>query len=184
MAIRRSGCAPHFDRVGLGRGPRAEAFRRVEPPSYDPRRDADTHLLNPAGLRAYAINLAMAVTEVMNDGSFRSFSAVIAASCLGQRWHSNRPGARPFVSRRAYGLRDSSLEPYGEAASMDLALVTGAGPAFYPTFSVLAPISTLRLLRFGTRDHLYSDDFIDTPFPTLLQRLDINEVHALRRSRC
>jgi arginase len=167
--------------LGLGVGLGVEAFRRVEPPPYDPRRDADTHLLNPAALRAYAINLAMAVTEVMNDGQF---PLVLGGDCsilLGPALALKQTGRHGLLFLDGHmDYWDAGLEPYGEAASMDLALVTGAGPALLSNIFGIGPyFDAADCFAYGTRDHLYSDDFIDSPFPSVLQRFDVNEVHAL-----
>ena len=54
--------------AGLHAGLAAGYAGRVEPPPYDPRRDPETLLLNPNGLRAYARVLAEAVSGVLREG--------------------------------------------------------------------------------------------------------------------
>ena len=49
--------------AGLLVGLNAEYAGRVEPLPYNPRRDPETHILNPDALRAYALRLAAAVPQ-------------------------------------------------------------------------------------------------------------------------
>src|SRR5262245_12206885 len=56
--------------AGLLAGLNAEYAGRVEPPPYNPRRDPETLILNPDGLRAYSLRLAEAVAGVLRQGKF------------------------------------------------------------------------------------------------------------------
>lgn len=63
---------------------------------------------------------------------------------------------------------------------MDLALVTGRGPALLSNIDGLGPYFRPEdCVAYGTRDHLYSSDFVDTPYPAEIMRLDVHEAHAL-----
>jgi arginase len=127
---------------------------RVEPPPYDPRRDPKTRLLNPGGLRTYAELLAQAVSGSLQEGKL---PVVLGGDC------SNLIGCALGLRRLGrYGLffidghtdfYQPEAEPSGEAASMELAIVCGRGPA------VLADIDGLRplvrdedIVAFGHRD--------------------------------
>jgi arginase len=55
--------------AGLLVGLNAPYAGRVEPPPYNPRRDPETLIL-PNGLRVYALRLAAAVRDVLQQGKF------------------------------------------------------------------------------------------------------------------
>lgn len=132
----------------------AEDGARVEPPAYDPRRDLDTGILNPIGLRDYAVELADAVEAVLHRGRF---PMVLGGDC------SNLIGCALALRRRGrFGLffldghadfYQPEAEPKGEVASMDLAIVSGRGPAVLTNLEGRAPL--LRdedIVAFGYRD--------------------------------
>jgi arginase len=101
----------------------------VTPPPYDPRRDAATGLLNPRGLRDYAHALADATGDVIDVGDV---PLVLGGDCsilLGNLLALRRRGRHGllFIDGHA-DFYQPDAEPNGEAASMDLALVTGRGP--------------------------------------------------------
>src|SRR3990170_1933617 len=61
---------------------------------------------------------------------------------------------------------------------MALALVTGSAPPLLSDIDGLSPyFHPPDCVAYGTRDHLYSDDFIETPYSAALHRLDVNAVH-------
>jgi arginase len=102
---------------------------RVEAPPYDNRRDPDTKLLNPRGLAQYSVALADAIEAVLDRGEF---PVVLGGDCsilLGCTLATRRRGRAGllFVDGHA-DFYQPEAEPFGEAASMDLALVTGRGP--------------------------------------------------------
>ena len=101
----------------------------VEPPAYDGRRDPESGLLNPESLRHYSIALADAVERLLASGAF---PVVLGGDCsilLGCTLAMRRRGRAGllFVDGHA-DFYQPEAEPAGEAASMDLALVTGRGP--------------------------------------------------------
>ena len=101
----------------------------VEPPAYDGRRDPESGLLNPESLRDYSIALADAVEPLLASGAF---PVVLGGDCsilLGCTLATRRRGRAGllFVDGHA-DFYQPEAEPAGEAASMDLALVTGRGP--------------------------------------------------------
>ena len=111
------------DRLG------ARLAGRVEAPPYDNRRDPDTKLLNPRGLAHYSVALADAIEPVLDRGEF---PVVLGGDCsilLGCTLATRRRGRAGllFVDGHA-DFYQPEAEPFGEAASMDLALVTGRGP--------------------------------------------------------
>jgi arginase len=167
--------------MGLGLGLGVEKTLQLAPPPYDPRRDPETHMLNPQGLFAYTQELAREVWNMLED---KHVPLVLGGDCsilLGP--------ALALKERGRYGLLfvdghmdywDAKLEPNGEAASMDLALVTGNGPALLSNIGGLGPYFRLEdCCAYGARDHLYDKDFIETPYPKDLLRIDVAEAHAL-----
>jgi arginase len=115
--------------AGLHAGLAAGYAGRVEPPPYDPWRDPETLLLNPTGLRGYALLLAEAVSGLLREGKV---PVVVGGDC------SNVIGCAVALRRAGrYGLffidghadfYQPEAEPNGEVASMDLAIVSGRGP--------------------------------------------------------
>jgi arginase len=115
--------------IGLARALDARRDQRVEPPEYDPVRENTSAMLNPQGLAEYSPRLADAVGRVVDGGEF---PVVVGGDC------SILLGCTLALRRRGrYGLLflDGHADFYaphqsltGEAADMDLALVSGRGP--------------------------------------------------------
>lgn len=167
--------------LGLGAGLGVETTIRLEPPRYDPRRDPQTRLLNPAGLLSYSQLLAREVWNAVEDGAT---PIVLGGDCsilIGPALALRQRGRHGLLFADGHmDYWDAAQEPYGEAASMDLALVTGRGPALLSNIDGLGPYFRPEdCVAYGTRDHLYSTDFIETPYPAEIMRLDVHEVHAL-----
>jgi arginase len=160
----------------------AEYGGRVEPLPYNPRRDPETHILNPDALRVYALQLAATVAGVLQQ---RKFPLVLGGDC------SNIIGIMLALRRAGrYGLffidghsdfYQPEAEPNGEAASMDLAIVSGRGP------SVLTDIDGLRplvrdddIVAFGFRDAEESREYGSQDIrETAIHALELHEVRAL-----
>lgn len=115
--------------LGLARALPARRDQRIEPPEYDPVRDKATSMLNPAGIAEYSPRLADTVGRVVDAGEF---PVVLGGDC------SILLGCMLALRRRGrYGLLflDGHADFYaphqslsGEAADMDLGLVSGRGP--------------------------------------------------------
>jgi arginase len=103
---------------------------RVTPPLYDSRRDTATGLLNPAGLRLYAQQLADATGAVLDRGEA---PVVLGGDCsilLGNLLALRRRGRHGLLFLDGHAdFYQPEAEPNGEAASMDLALATHRGPS-------------------------------------------------------
>jgi arginase len=115
--------------AGLAKAVGARRVGLVAPPPYDPNRDAGTGLLNPTGIRDYALDLADATGEVVDAGDV---PIVLGGDCsilLGNLLALRRRGRHGllFIDGHA-DFYQPAAEPNGEAASMDLALATGRGP--------------------------------------------------------
>lgn len=116
--------------AGLAERLGARRAGRVEPPPYEPERDPETLLLNPRGIADYAVALADAVGAAVDRGEF---PVVLGGDCsilLGNLLALRRRGRYGLLFLDGHAdFYQPEAEPNGEAASMDLALVTGRGPA-------------------------------------------------------
>ena len=167
--------------MGLGGGLGIERMLRLEPPPFDPRRDPETHMLNPAGLLAYTQELAREVWNTLED---KYVPLVLGGDCsilLGPALALKERGRHGLLFVDGHmDYWDAKLEPHGEAASMDLALVTGNGPALLTNIDGLGPYFRAEdCVAYGARDHLEDRDFVETPYPNELKRIDIKAAHAL-----
>jgi arginase len=147
--------------AGLLTGLHAEDAGRVEPPLFNPRRDPETQILNPDALRAYALQLSAAVAGVLRQDKF---PLVLGGDC------SNIIGIMLALRRAGrYGLcfidghsdfYQPEAEPNGEVASMDLAIVSGRGPAVLTDIEGLKPlVRDEDIVAFGFRDAEESQEY-------------------------
>lgn len=127
---------------------------RVVPPPYDSKRYDSTGLLNPTGLRDYALQLADATGNVVDGGGF---PIVLGGDCsilLGNLLALRRRGRFGvlFIDGHA-DFYQPDAEPRGEAASMDLALATGRGPGLVADLEGRAPLVLDEdVVQLGRRD--------------------------------
>ena len=143
-----------LEAAGLRSKLNAEFAGRVETPPYDTRRDPDTGILNPIALRDYSIRLSQAVSAQLQGDRF---PVVLGGDC------SNLIGCALALRRRGrHGLffldghadfYQPEAEPSGEVASMDLAIVSGRGPAVLADIDGLSPfLRDEDIVAFGYRD--------------------------------
>ncbi|MFJ3444380.1 arginase family protein [Streptomyces sp. NPDC086081] len=173
--------APALLGAGLAEALAAQPAGRVEPPPYDPRRDAATGVLNPDGIAAYSAQLADAVGAVLDGGRF---PLVLGGDC------SVLLGALLALRRRdRHGLLfldghtdfyQPEAEPAGEAASMELALATGRGPRPLADLEGRGPlVRDEDVVALGFRDAEESAAYGMQPLPDGLHALDLHTVRAL-----
>jgi arginase len=140
--------------AGLADAVGARLAGHVPSPPFDPRRDDATGLRNPDGLRDYARRLADATGEVLAHGEV---PIVLGGDCsivLGNLLALRRRGRYGllFIDGHA-DFYQPEAEPNGEAASMDLAIATGRGPAILADLDGLGPlILDEDVVQFGRRD--------------------------------
>lgn len=143
-----------LEAAGLAQVLGARRAARVLPPAYDPRRDSETGLLNPTSLKKYSCRLADATGEVL-DGD--ELPVVLGGDCsilLGNMLALRRRGRYGllFIDGHA-DFYQPEAEPNGEAASMDLALATGRGPAVVSDLEGRGPlVLDDDAVQFGRRD--------------------------------
>ena len=140
--------------AGLLAGLNAEYAGRVEPLPYNPRRDPETLILNPDALRAYALRLAAAVAGVLQQGKFPLVLGGDCSNIIGIMLALRRAGRYGlfFIDGHA-DFYQPEAEPNGEVASMDLAIVSGRGPAVLTDIDGLKPlVRDEDVVAFGFRD--------------------------------
>jgi arginase len=169
--------------LGVGLAERLDAVRvgRVEPPAYDPRRDPDTGVLNPAGIAAYSLALADVVGGVLDSGGF---PVVLGGDCsvlLGNLLALRRRGRHGLLFLDGHtDFYQPSAEPVGEVASMELALATGRGPDILADLEGRGPlVRDQDVVALGFRDTEESTAAGMQPLPAGLHAMDLDAVRAL-----
>jgi arginase len=170
-----------LDRAGLTERIRARCAGRVDPGGYRHERDPATGFLNPDGIADYSRRLAAAIAEVLDAGEF---PLVLGGDCsilLGSLLALHQRGR--------YGLLflDGHMDFYqpeanvnGEAASSELALATGRGPAALTTFDGRCPlVRDEDVAAFGFRDEQEAKSFGSRPLPPAMKALSLHDVRRL-----
>lgn len=143
-----------LEAAGLSARLGAEYAGRIESLPYDSRRDPDSGVLNALQLHDFSLRLAEAVARQLGRGRFPVVLGGDCSNLVGCMLALRRLGRHGllFVDGHA-DFYQPEAEPNGEVASMDLAIVSGRGPA------VLADIDGLRplvrdedIVAFGYRD--------------------------------
>ncbi len=147
--------------AGLAERLRARLAGRIGPPPYDPERDPETLMLNPHGLARYAVALAVAVGAVVDRGEF---PVVLGGDCsilLGNLLALRRRGRYGLLFLDGHAdFYQPEAEPGGEAASMDLALATGRGPAVVADIEGRAPlVRDEDVVALGRRDAAEAEEY-------------------------
>ncbi|WP_329203831.1 arginase family protein [Streptomyces sp. NBC_00683] len=166
--------------AGLLAHPAGVRVHRVRAPVYDPRRDPDTGILNPAGIAQYSVRLADAVGAALDSGHF---PVVLGGDCsilLGNLLALRRRGRYGLLFLDGHtDFYQPSAEPAGEAASMELALATGRGPLLLTDLEGRGPL--LRdedVVAFGFRDGAESAGSGMQPLPPGLHAIGLEGVRA------
>lgn len=169
-------------RYGLTEGLRARRAGRVEPGARrSGERDPLTKILNAPEIASYAIKLADAVQSLLENDEF---PIVLGGDCsivLGPALALKRRGRYGllFIDGQADFFQPEA-EPYGEAASMDLALVTGHGPVALTEFEGHAPlIRDADAVAFGFRDAEDQAEYGSQPLPAELRAFDLPTIRQL-----
>lgn len=170
--------------LGHGLAERLHAHRagRVAPDvlrSAD--RDAHTKTLNAAAIARYTRELANAVERLLDGGDF---PVVLGGDCsilLGPALALRRRGRYGllFIDGHADFFQPEA-DPYGEAASMDLAFVTGHGPTLLSEFEGYSPlIRASDAVAFGFRDADDQAEYGSQPLPHALRAFDLPTIHRM-----
>jgi arginase len=142
-------------------------------------RDAQTKTMNAGAIARYTHDLADAVGSLLDGGEF---PVVLGGDCsivLGPALALRRRGRYGllFIDGHADFFQPEA-DPYGEAASMDLAFVTGHGPTLLTEFEGYVPlIRATDAVAFGFRDHDDQAEYGSQPLPTELRSFDLPTIH-------
>ncbi len=127
-------------RVGLTDRVHAVDRLRVDPPPYDEARDVATKMLNPSGIADYARRLAAACDDAWHGDTTPLILGGDCSILLGPMLALRRRGRYGLLFIDGHcDFCDPAQEPNGEAASMDLALVTGRGPGIVTDIDEMGP---------------------------------------------
>jgi arginase len=149
---------------------------RVEPEvARSAERDPRTQILNAHAIARYTAQLADALGPILDRNEF---PVVLGGDCtivLGSALALRRRGRYGllFIDGQADFFQPEA-EPYGEAASMDLALVTGHGPGPLTEFEGRAPLlQAADAVAFGFRDAEDQAEYGSQPLPVELRPIDL-----------
>jgi arginase len=126
----------------------------IEPPSYDPKRDKTTLLLNLGAIRNYSVRLAGAVASALEKDRF---PLVLGGDCsilIGNLLALRRLGwyGLFFIDGHADFYQPEAFLT-GEVADMDLAIVSGRGPDILTNIDGLKPlVQDKNIVLFEYRD--------------------------------
>lgn len=166
--------------LGLAERILARRAGRLAVPPKDPIPDPGTGTLNAKAIAAWSPRLADAVEAVLDAGEF---PVVLGGDCtilLGSTLALRRRGRHGlfFIDGNADFFQPEA-EPNGEGASMDLAFVTGYGPALLTDLEGRSPLVRAEdAVAFAFRDHEDQAEFGSQPLPPELRAYDL---HAVRR---
>lgn len=154
---------------------------RLAVPPKNRTPDPDTLTLNANAIAAWSPKLADAVEAVLDAGEF---PVVLGGDCtivLGSMLALRRRGRYGlfFIDGNADFFQPEA-EPNGEGASMDLAFVTGYGPALLTNIEGRRPLVRPEdAVAFAFRDHKDQAEFGSQPLPAELAAYDLYAVRRL-----
>jgi arginase len=167
---------------GLAEQLRARRAGRVVPTAaYDTKRDPQTLTLNAPGIADYSVQLADAVTDVVERDEFPVLLGGDCSILLGSTLALRRRGRYGllFIDGHA-DFYQPAANPNGEAASMDLAFATGRGPELLTNLEGLRPlVRDEDVVAFGFRDAHEQREYGSQPLPPTVLALDLQEVRRL-----
>jgi arginase len=142
--------------AGLVEALKAQYLGRVQPLlSYSSERDQLTQILNGDAIRAFSLQLAESITEVVRRRN--SFIIVLGGDCsiiIGTLLALRRLGRHGlfFIDGHADSYQpEASIT--GEVADMDLAIISGRGPDMLTNIDGLSPyVKDEDIVVFGYRD--------------------------------
>jgi len=140
--------------AGLIQGLQADYAGRIDVPPYQSGRDKATGILNPDSIREFSLHLAEKVNEVRSKGQF---PVVLGGDCsilIGCMLALRRSGKYGLFFLDGHAdFYQAEAEPNGEVASMELAIISGRGPAVLTDIDRLQPlVQDKAITAFGTRD--------------------------------
>jgi arginase len=167
--------------AGLPERLHARNAGRVDALAYSDIRDPKIAFLNPEGIADYSRRLAERIGDVLDRGEF---ALVLGGDCsilLGAMLALNRRGRSGLLFLDGHmDFYDGKSNINGEAASSDLALVTGRGPAVLTTYDGRSPlIRDEDVVAFGFRDEREAQSYGSPP---LAEKIKALSLQAVRRA--
>ncbi len=168
-------------RAGLLERLHARHAGRVNAPAYSDTRDDETGFLNSQGIADYSRRLAERVDQVRERGDF---ALVVGGDCsilLGSMLALHRRGRHGLLFLDGHmDFYNKGANINGEAASSDLALVTGRGPALLTTYDGRRPlVRDEDVAAFGFRDEREAQSYGSQPLPVQMKTISLEEARRL-----
>jgi arginase len=167
---------------GLAERTRSRHAGRIAPDAaYSSWRDPQTLTLNARAIANYSLKLADAVGELLDS---KEFPIVLGGDCsivLGPALAMRRRGRYGLLFIDGHtDFYQPEANPNGEAASMDLAFVTGRGPAVVTNLDGHSPlVRDEDVFVFGYRDAEEQAEFGSQPLPPAMKSFDLATVRRL-----
>lgn len=170
---------------GLAEQLNARHAGRLDPPPYRRGRNPETKTLNAHAIADWTPRLADAFLRVLDAGEF---PIVLGGDCsilLGPTLALRRRGRFGLLFIDAHAdFYQPEANPNGEAASMDLAFVTGYGPPLLANLEGRAPlVQPSDVVVFGVRDADEQRAYGSGPLPAEIVTLDLDTVRHMGASR-
>jgi arginase len=166
---------------GLADRLHARRAARLQPPRRTGERDAETLVLNAQAIADWSPGLSDAVEAVLAAGEFPLILGGDCSILLGPMLAFRRRGRYGllFIDGHADFFQPQA-DPYGEAASMDLALATGHGPALLTDLEGRRPlVRASDAVAFATRDAEDQAAYGSQPLPAELEAFDLAAVRRI-----
>jgi arginase len=170
-----------LNRAGLTRNLNARKAGRVESGPYSEKRDPETGFLNAGEVAAYTERLAAEVGRVLETGDF---PLVIGGDCsilLGSSLALKRRGRHGLLFLDGHmDFYQAEANINGEAASSELALVTGRGPALLTTYDGDRPlVADGDVVPFGFRDEDEARSYGSQPLPPAMKAFSLAAIRQI-----
>jgi arginase len=168
-------------RQGLATGLRARHAGVVSTMEYHPDVDPATRTLNASAIAAWSPRLADAVEGILER---EEFPLVLGGDCsilLGPMLALRRRGRYGLLFIDGHSdFYQPEANPNGEAASMDLAFVTGHGPRLLTDLEGRAPlVRDEDAVAFGFRDEEEQRQYGCQPLPPALRALPLRRIREM-----
>ncbi|WP_207515871.1 arginase family protein [Longitalea luteola] len=121
---------------------------------YNEVRDTATHCLNPQLIRDFSITLGNVIISVIKEGRFPMVLGGDCSILIGIMSALKRSGSYGLIFLDAHAdFYEPERSSTGEVADMDLAIVTGRGPAILTNIDDLQPyVKDENVVHLGQRD--------------------------------